>query len=231
MKRIGLLGGMSWQSSLEYERTINQIVNEKLGGVASADLCVRSFNFQEIEQLQAQNNWDELAQMLVEAANQLQAAGAELLAICTNTMHKLAPEIENAIAIPLVHIADVVGTEIQSESLTKVALLGTKFTMEQGFYRDRLDQNFGIETIIPELEVRNEIHRIIYQELVRGEIKNSSRDFTLACIEDLQHKGAQGIIAGCTEIELLVKPSDVALPYFPSSYLHAKAIANHALAS
>jgi aspartate racemase len=229
MKTLGLLGGMSWQSSIEYERTINQIVHDALGGVASADLIMRSFNFQEIEDLQTKGDWQTAGQLLAEAAKNLQDSGAQGVVICTNTMHKVADQIQAAISIPLIHIADVTGSAIQTQGLKTVALLGTNFTMSEGFYRDRLLENFGISAIVPNESDRGEIHRIIYQELVQGKIISESREFVLRVIETLMESGVEGIIAGCTEIELLVKPSDVDVPYFPTSYLHAKAAAEFAL--
>jgi aspartate racemase len=229
MKTLGLLGGMSWQSSIEYERTINQIVHDALGGVASADLIIRSFNFQEIEDLQSKGDWQAAGQLLADAARSLQDSGAQGVVICTNTMHKVAEHIQASISIPLIHIADVTGSAIQTQGLKTVALLGTNFTMSEGFYRDRLLETFGITAIVPNDSDRGEIHRIIYQELVQGKIIAESREFVLRVIETLMESGAEGIIAGCTEIELLVKPSDVTVPYFPTSYLHAKAAAEFAL--
>ena len=231
MKRIGLLGGMSWQSSIEYERTINRLVHEKLGGVASADLIIRSFNFQDIEDLQSANEWERAGELLAKAAKDLERSGAQAIALCTNTMHLVAPQIEAAIDVPFLHIADATAAEIQASRLEHVALLGTKFTMEQPFYRERLNTKFGIESVTPNLETRNEIHRIIYEELVNGRIFDKSREFLKECIAALVQEGAQGVIAGCTEIELLVKAQDIAVPYFPTSYLHAKAIADFALES
>ena len=229
MKTLGLLGGMSWQSSLEYEKTINKLVNASQGGVSSADLIIRSFNFEIIEQLQAENNWVAAGELLAGAAKQLEDCGADAIVLCTNTMHKVADRIEASISVPLIHIADVTGQAILEQRLTKVALLGTNFTMQEGFYRDRLLEKFDITAIIPEADERSEIHRIIYQELVQGKIIDASRDFMLEVIHNLTQQGAQGVIAGCTEIELLVKPLDVAVPYFPTSFLHAKAAADFAL--
>ena len=220
---------MSWQSSIEYERTINQIVQQTLGGVASADLLVRSFNFQQIEELQAKGEWQAAGQLLADAAKSLQDAGAEAVLICTNTMHKVAEQVQQAISVPLIHIADVTGEAIQGQGLKKVALLGTNFTMSEGFYKDRLFERFGIQAMVPDEPARAEIHRIIYQELVQGKIIDDSRDYVLNVIKTLMDSGAEGIIAGCTEIEILVTPSQVAVPYFPTSYLHAKAAAEFAL--
>lgn len=222
---------MSWQSSIEYERTINQLVNQRCGGVSSADLIIRSFNFEVIEALQAENNWDSAGALLATAARQLQDCGADAIVLCTNTMHKVADQIEAAVTVPLIHIADVTGKAISDAGLKTVALLGTNFTMQEGFYKTRLSENFGITAIIPQAHERAEIHRIIYQELVQGKIVDDSRLFVQQVIENLCNQGAQGVIAGCTEIELLVTPNDVAVPYFPTSFLHASAAADFALKS
>jgi aspartate racemase len=229
MLRLGLLGGMSWESSIEYERQINQRVRERLGGTASADLVIRSFNFAEIEDLQAKGDWETAGKLLAEAAVGLQSLGAEGLVLCTNTMHKLAEVIEAAVQIPLLHIADATAIQIQSQGLRKVALLGTKFTMEQDFYKDRLVEKFGLEVLIPSQPQRNEIHRVIYEELVQGQVLASSKEFYLEVIQELVSGGAEGVIAGCTEIELLVTPSDVGVPYFPTTAIHAAAAADFAL--
>lgn len=229
MLRLGLLGGMSWESSIEYERQINQRVRERLGGTASADLVIRSFNFAEIEDLQAKGDWETAGKLLAEAAVGLQSLGADGLVLCTNTMHKLAEVIEAAVQIPLLHIADATAIQIQSQGLRKVALLGTKFTMEQDFYKDRLVEKFGLEVLIPSQPQRNEIHRVIYEELVQGQVLASSKEFYLEVIQELVSGGAEGVIAGCTEIELLVTPSDVEVPYFPTTAIHAAAAADFAL--
>lgn len=229
MLRLGLLGGMSWESSIEYERQINQRVRERLGGTASADLVIRSFNFAEIEDLQAKGDWETAGKLLAEAAVGLQSLGADGLVLCTNTMHKLAEVIEAAVQIPLLHIADATAIQIQSQGLRKVALLGTKFTMEQDFYKDRLVEKFGLEVLIPSQSQRNEIHRVIYEELVQGQVLASSKEFYLEVIQELVSGGAEGVIAGCTEIELLVTPSDVEVPYFPTTAIHAAAAADFAL--
>lgn len=229
MKRLGLLGGMSWESSIEYERQINQLVRAKLGGTASADLIIRSFNFAEIEELQAKGDWDKAGQLLAEAAQGLEAMGAEALVICTNTMHKLASVVEGAVKIPLIHIADATAEKIVAKGLGKIALLGTKFTMEQDFYKSRLTQNFGLDVSVPNPQQRDEIHRIIYEELVQGIIVDSSREYLLGVINELVASGAEGVIAGCTEIELLVKPEDVEVDYFPTTAIHAAAAADFAL--
>ena len=229
MRRLGLIGGMSWESSIEYERQINQIVRKRLGGTASADLIIRSFNFAEIEELQAKGDWETAGERLSEAAIGLEALGAEGLILCTNTMHKLAYVIEAAVQIPFLHIADATAIKIQAQGVRRVALLGTKFTMEQDFYKSRLTDRYSLEVLIPNQEQRDEIHRVIYQELVQGEINEASKQFYLEVIQELLAQGAQGVIAGCTEIELLVKPSDVGVPYFPTTAIHAAAAADFAL--
>ena len=226
---IGLLGGMSWESSIEYERNINQLVREQLGSTSSADLIIRSFNFAEIEKLQANNDWAEAGKLLTAAAIGLESLGAQAIVLCTNTMHILASDIESAISIPLIHIADATGFEIEKQDLKRVLLLGTSYTMEQAFYKDRLTKNFGLEVLIPNQAQRLEIHRIIYEELVQGKTLESSKNFYLSVIDEYVESGAEGVIAGCTEIELLVKPEDVSVPYFPTTSLHSKAAAAFAL--
>ncbi len=229
MKVIGLLGGMSWESSIEYERLINQAVREELGGTNSADLIIRSFNFADIEALQAADKWNEAATLLARAAQDLEKSGAEAVVICTNTMHVLADTIEAAISVPLIHIADATGQAIANEHVSGVLLLGTRYTMEKDFYRARLVEKFGLNVSIPGPEQRDEIHRIIYEELVRGIIKPSSRKFFLDLIAEFTVAGVDGVIAGCTEIELLVKPEDVNVAYFPTTRLHSAAVAKFAL--
>ena len=231
MRVLGLLGGMSWQSSIEYEREINQIARKALGGTNSADLIIRSFNFAEIEQLQASGNWSEAGELLAKAANDLERLGAEAIVLCTNTMHVLAEQIEAAISVPFIHIADATGVEIQRQGLKKVLLLGTKYTMEKAFYKDRLVENFNLEVLTPSQDQRDEIHRIIYQELVQGQINSKSKDFYLQVIDQYSKLGVEGVIAGCTEIELLVTPDDVDMPYFPTTSLHSKAAAAFALSA
>lgn len=229
MKVIGLLGGMSWESSIEYERLINQAVRAELGGTNSADLIIRSFNFADIEALQAADKWDVAAALLARAAQDLEKSGAEAVVICTNTMHVLADEVEAAISVPLIHIADATGQAIMNQRVSHVLLLGTRYTMEKDFYRARLVDKFRLNVSIPGPEQRDEIHRIIYEELVRGIIKPSSRNFFLDVIAEFTAAGAEGVIAGCTEIELLVKPEDVRVEYFPTTRLHSAAAAKFAL--
>lgn len=230
MRKLGLLGGMSWESSIEYERFINRAVRAELGGAASADLIIRSFNFAEISELQASGQWKAAGKLLIEAAKQLELAGAEAILICTNTMHIFADQIQQSIGVPLIHIADATGQAVKASGVKKVLLLGTRFTMEKDFYRVNLESNFDLEVSIPSDEDRTEIHRIIYEELVQGKVLDESRDYIKLLIAQHAEAGCQGVIAGCTEIELLVKPDDVGVPYFPTSALHAAAAARFALA-
>jgi aspartate racemase len=231
MKRIGLIGGMSWESSIEYERIINVAVRERLGGVHSADLIIRSFDFADIESLQAAGDWTAAGVRLADAAVALERAGAQLLVLCTNTMHLVADAITTAAGVPFLHIAEATAAAITAAGLTTVGLLGTRFTMEQPFYRDRLRDMHGIDVRIPDESDRAIVHDVIYDELVRGVVSEASRASYLGIIERLVDSGCEGIIAGCTEIELLVGPDDVAVPYFPTTRLHALAAADAALAS
>ena len=230
MKILGLLGGMSWESSIEYEKHINRLVRERIGGVASADLIIRSFNFADIEMLQAAGTWDAAADLLAEAAVQLESAGAEAIVLCTNTMHKVADRIQQAITIPLLHIADATGAEIVKHRLRRVLLLGTKLTMEEDFYSSRLEASFGLEVVIPKLGQRNEIHRVIYEELVQGKVVDASREYFKSVIAEFELSGVEAIIAGCTEIELLLSPSDISLPLFATTAIHARAAVDFSLA-
>jgi aspartate racemase len=228
VRTIGLLGGMSWESSIEYERLINEGVRARLGGVHSADLIVRSYDFAEIEALQAAGEWDAAGDRLVADAQLLEAAGAEIIVLCTNTMHLLADRIEAAIDVEFVHIADGAAAAVHAAGLRRVALLGTRYTMEQGFYRDRLVGG-GLEVVVPDRSDRTTIHHVIYDELVQGVVRAESKRAYLDVIERLVDGGAEGIIAGCTEIELLVGPADVMVPYFPTTSLHAAAAVEAAL--
>ncbi len=228
VRRLGLLGGMSWESSVEYERTINEYVREHLGGTTSADLLIRSFNFADIEALQEAGDWQQAAQILAGAARHLQDGGAEAIVVCTNTMHVVAPQIQAAIDIPLLHIADATAQAAQDAGLTTVALLGTRYTMEQPFYAGRLAEH-GLDVLIPDPGGRTVIHDVIYEELVRGVINPLSRAAYLREIDVLITRGAQGVIAGCTEIELLVHADDLDVPLLPTARLHAEAAARFAL--
>ena len=229
VKRLGLLGGMSWESSIEYERMINELVRDRLGGVASADLLIRSFNFADIETLQQQGRWDEAARLLAEAAVQLVAGGAEGVVLCTNTMHKLADDVQQAIDVPLLHIADTTAEAVQRAGLDTVALLGTRYTMEQDFYAGRLRTRHGLNVIVPPEPDLTEVHEVVYEELVRGVVNPASRARYLEIIDRLVARGAQGVIAGCTEIELLVSQQDLDLPLFPTARLYAQAAVEFAL--
>lgn len=213
---------MSWESSVEYERLINQEVRRRLGGTASADLVIRSYNFAEIEALQEASDWTGAGDTLAAGAVMLERAGAEVIVLCTNTMHKVAPMIEAAVSGRFLHIADATADAIKAAGVSKVGLLGTRYTMEQDFYRGRLQER-GISAIVPDEPDRSVIHRVIFEELVRGEIVAESRGAYLDAISRLVSGGVQGIIAGCTEIELLVGPDDVTIPYFPTTAIHARA--------
>jgi aspartate racemase len=229
MRTLGLLGGMSWESSVEYERIINEHVREQLGGVASADLVVRSFNFAEIEALQSAGRWDQAGEVLAAAAQALVVAGAEAVVICTNTMHRLADTIQAAVDVPVLHIADATAEAVRAAEVDVVALLGTRYTMEQEFYVDRLRDRHGLTVLIPDEHDRTLVHRVIYDELVQGVIEPRSRAEYLRIIDSLVAAGAEGVIAGCTEIELLVSPDDVDVPFFPTARIHALAAAAFAL--
>jgi len=221
MKVIGLIGGMSWESSAVYYDIINRTVKEKLGGHHSCDCLMYSVDFAVIEKLQHEGDWDQLTLIMIDAAQRLERGGAELLVIATNTMHKMASEMEKSIKIPLIHIVDTIADKIKAQGLTKVALLGTRFTMEQDFYKGRLTEKHAIEVIIPDLPGIESVHRIIYEELVHGIIKEESRQDYLRIIQELIDRGAQGIILGCTEIPLLVKQADCAVPVFDTTKIHA----------
>jgi aspartate racemase len=220
---------MSWESSIEYERLINTEVRRALGGVHSASLLLRSYDFAEIERLQAEGDWDTAGVVLAADARHLQDAGAELIVLCTNTMHRCAETIEAAIDVPLLHLADATADAVTAAGLTEVALLGTRYTMEADFYRSRLERR-GLSVIVPDEPDRTIVHDVIYDELVQGVLSPESRSAYLAAIERLIERGAGGVIAGCTEIELLVGPDDVDVPYFPTTALHAQAAARWALA-
>ncbi|MDJ0952738.1 MAG: aspartate/glutamate racemase family protein [Acidimicrobiia bacterium] len=228
MRTIGLLGGMSWESSIEYERIINTEVRRRLGGVHSADLIVRSYDFAVIEAMQEAGDWDGAGELLAADARRLQEAGADLILLCTNTMHLLAPAIEAAIDVPFLHLADATAEAVKEAGITTVALLGTRFTMEMDFYRGRLEAH-GLRVLIPGEADRRVVNDVIYDELVQGRVLAESRRRYLAIIDRLIAAGAHGVIAGCTEIELLVTADDVAIPYFPTTRLHALAAVDAAL--
>lgn len=222
MKTIGLIGGMSWESSLEYYRIINELVKNKLGEPHSAKSIMYSVDFAEFENLQHQDHWNLLSNKMIKIAKKLEKAGADLVLICTNTMHKLAPEVQDNINIPLIHIADAAADEIKKQNIKKVGLLGTNFTMEQDFYKGRLKDKHGIDVVIPNKEERKRIHNVIYKELISGIIKDESREEFKKIIENLKKRGAKGVVLGCTEIPLLIKDKDVDIPVFNTTRLHAK---------
>jgi len=229
MKRLGLLGGMSWESSIEYERTINELVRERVGGLASADLIIRSFNFADIAALQVDGRWDEAGRVLADAAVSLANAGADAIIVCTNTMHRLADVIQSAVSIPLLHIADATAAAVKASGVDVVALLGTRYTMELDYYVGRLRNLHGLTVIVPDESDRVAIHRVIYEELVRGIINPQSKSEYLMIVDRLLSNGALGVISGCTEIELLIHPEDLRVPMFPTAYLHAVAAVDFAL--
>jgi aspartate racemase len=226
---IGLIGGMSWESSAQYYRLINEAVRDRLGGVASARTLMWSFDFARIEALQHAGDWDALAGELVTASKALEKGGADFLVLCTNTMHRCAWAIDAAVKIPLLHIADPTAAAIQAASLTRVGLLGTAFTMEQDFYRGRLEDKFGLEVLIPDADDRKAVHDIIYRELVTGQVLDASRQVYREVIARLVARGAQGIILGCTEIMLLIGEQDSPVPVFDTTTLHAMAAVERAL--
>lgn len=230
MKTLGLIGGMSWESSAQYYRLINEEVRRRLGAAHSAQLLMWSVDFAPIKQLQHDGDWDALARHMVDAAERLQAGGADVLLICTNTMHALTTQIEAACPLPLLHIADPTATAIVAAGWRRVGLLGTAFTMEQDFYRGRLAGRFGLEVLVPEAEDRQQVHDIIYQELIAGVVSERSRQVYADVIARLVARGAEAIILGCTEIMLLVRPQDSAVPLFDTTTLHALAAVDAALA-
>lgn len=229
MKTIGLIGGMSWESSQEYYRIINQEIRARLGGAHSAKSLMWSMDFGEIEQLQHEGKWDELTSRMIEAAQNLEKGGADFILICTNTMHKMADEVAQATSIPLIHIADPTAEKIKAANVTKVGLLGTAFTMEQDFYKGRLTSKHGLEVLIPDAADRKTVHDIIYSELVVGVVRDQSHDAYRRIIKSLIEQGAEAIILGCTEIMLLVSQEDSAVPVFDTTRLHAEAAVDRAL--
>lgn len=226
MKTIGLLGGMSWESTVGYYQAINQGIKAQLGGLHSAQIAMRSVDFAQIEALQKNNDWASAAKILAAAAQQIEAAGAHCLLICTNTMHKVADEIQAVIDIPLIHIADATGDIILQHQLTSVGLLGTRYTMEQAFYKQRLIDNYAIDVVVPEPQAREEVNQIIFDELCLGQIKLASKEKYLTIIDQLTKQGAQAVILGCTEIGMLVKPEDTNTLLLDTTAIHAaKAVA------
>ncbi|WP_419897759.1 aspartate/glutamate racemase family protein [Roseomonas sp. USHLN139] len=229
MKVIGLLGGMSWESSAEYYRIINQTVRERLGGLHSAECLMWSFDFARIEALQHAGQWEAATAELVAAARRLERGGADFLLICTNTMHRMADEVQAAVSLPLLHIADPTAEKIKAAGFRTVGLLGTAFTMEQAFYRGRLEDRHGLAVLVPDDAQRAEVHRVIYEELVQGKVVDRSRAAYRAVIAALVARGAEAIILGCTEIMLLVGPEDSAVPLFDTTAIHAEAAVDKAL--
>ncbi len=229
MKTIGLIGGMSWESSLEYYRIINETVRNRLGGLHSAQSVMVSVDFAEIEEMQRDGRWEESGQELARAAQSLEKAGAGCIVLCTNTMHKLAGIIQESVQIPLLHIADATAERICAEGLDTVGLLGTRFTMEEDFYRTRLVEKYGLKVLIPELDEREQVHRVIYDELCLGITREESRAAYRRVIERLVAQGAQGVILGCTEIGLLVQSKDSPVPLFDTTLLHAQSAVDWAL--
>ncbi|MHC4425452.1 MAG: aspartate/glutamate racemase family protein [Planctomycetota bacterium] len=229
MKTIGLIGGMSWESSLEYYRIINQVVRERLGGLHSARIVMHSFDFAEIGTLQCEGDWDEATKLMIGAAQKLERVGADLLVICTNTMHKVADEVQKDIRIPLLHIADAAAEEVKARGLEKVGLLGTRFTMEGNFYKERLSRKHSLEVIVPDEHERQIVDHVIYNELCRGEVTQSSREEFAGIMQNLAANGAEGIILGCTEIGLMVEKRDVKVPVFDTTTIHARSAAQFAL--
>jgi aspartate racemase len=229
MRTIGLIGGMSWESTVPYYQHINRLTAQRLGPLHSARLVLYSVDFSDIEAMQRSARWDEAGALLADAARRVQAAGAEFLVLCTNTMHKVADAIEAAVDIPLLHIVDPTGSAIRAVGLRRVGLLGTRYTMEDPFYRDCLAQRFGIEAIVPEAAERARVHEVIYEELCRGRVLASSREEYLGIAAALAARGARGIILGCTEVGMLIGQGDTAIPLFDTTFLHAQAAVTWAI--
>jgi aspartate racemase len=229
MKTIGLIGGMSWESSALYYQVVNEGIKERLGGLHSAEVILYSVDFEPIERMQAEGRWADAGRRLAEAAASLERAGADFLVLCTNTMHRVAEDIEAAVAIPLLHIADPTADAVKRRGLRRVGLLGTRFTMEQAFYRDRLVHQHGLDVRVPGEAARERVHRVIYDELCLGRIVDSSRTAYQEIVQDLARDGAEAVILGCTEITMLLKPADVEIPLFDTTRLHAEAAVDRAL--
>ena len=229
MKTIGLIGGMSWESTVPYYRIINETVRAKRGALHSARCVLWSFDFEEIEQLQHRGDWDELTRQMVHAARAVERAGADFLVICTNTMHKMADDVQAAVDIPLLHIADATAGAIRAAGLNKIGLLATRFTMEEDFYKGRLREKHGLDVLIPDQADREVVHEVIYNELCAGHVNEQSRQKYRATIQRLTEAGAQGVILGCTEIGLLIRPPDSPVPLFDTTPIHAQAAVDFAL--
>jgi aspartate racemase len=222
---------MSWESTVPYYRTINRVVGETLGGLHSAKMVVYSVDFQEIEQLQHAGSWTEAGEILVAAGRAVQRAGADFLVLCTNTMHKVAPQIEAAVDLPLLHIADATAARVKTAGLRRVGLLGTRFTMEEDFYRGRLERGHRLEVLVPGVDQRETVHRVIYEELCRGRVLDESRVQYQRIVRELIDRGAEGVILGCTEIGLLLGPRDAEVPLFDTAEIHAEEAARYCLAA
>lgn len=229
MRTIGLLGGMSWESTAEYYRLLNELTRERLGGLHSSKCVLYSVDFAEIERLQVEGRWEEAAEILADAAKALEAAGADMLLICTNTMHKVADQVAAATSVPLLHLADTTAEAVRAHGLRRIGLLGTAFTMEQDFYRGRLARH-GLDVLVPDAAGRSTVHKVIYDELCLGIVREESRAAFKAVINDLVAAGAEGIVLGCTEIELLIGAEHSPVPVFPTTRLHAEAAVDRALA-
>lgn len=229
MKTIGLIGGMTWHSTADYYRFINEGVQKRLGGNASARLVLWSMEFAEIEAFKETDNWERMTDLMVDAARRVEAAGAECVVVCANTMHRTAEAIEAAVKIPLLHVADATAAEIRRQGLASVGLLGTRYTMEMEFYRKRLEEKHGLVVLVPEPAERRLVHSVIYHELARGVVKDESLRSYLEVMDRLARRGAQGIILGCTEIPLLIKPKDTPLPLFDTTALHSQAAVDFSL--
>ncbi|MHA2743158.1 aspartate/glutamate racemase family protein [Vibrio harveyi] len=231
MKTIGLIGGMSWESTANYYQIINREVKARLGGLHSGKVCLYSVDFAEIETLQHQGRWDDTAIILVQAAKSVEAGGADFILICTNTMHKVADQIQQAVNVPLVHIADATAEQLVVDGIKKVGLLGTRFTMEQDFYKQRLIDKFGVDVVVPSSDDQTIVHDVIYNELCKGEVHDDSRQHYLTIIEKLVEQGAEAVILGCTEIAMLVESQHTDIKLYDTTEIHAKAAVEKALDS
>lgn len=229
MKTIGLIGGMSWESTANYYQIINREVKARLGGLHSGKVCLYSVDFAEIETLQHQGRWDDTARILSQAAKSVEAGGADFILICTNTMHKVADQIQQAVNVPLVHIADATAEKLVADGIKKVGLLGTRFTMEQDFYKQRLIDKFGVDVVVPSSDDQTIVHEVIYNELCKGEVLEDSRQQYLAIINKLVEEGAEAVILGCTEIAMLVEPQHTNVKLYDTTEIHAKAAVEAAL--
>ncbi|MBX3085871.1 MAG: aspartate/glutamate racemase family protein [Anaerolineae bacterium] len=229
MKCIGLIGGLSWESTIVYYKLINELVREQIGGLHSADCLVYSFDFAEIEALQVSGRWEEATERMIAVAKRLERGGADFLLICSNTMHKMAAQVQASVSIPLLHLADATAELITAQGITKIGLLGTRFTMEEDFYKGRLTSKYGLDVIVPDAEERQLVNRVIYDELCQGVIDLESKQGYIAIMDRLVEAGAQGIILGCTEITLLVNQNDATVPLFDTTAIHAEVAVEYAL--